>query len=320
MLVLLTGGKGFIGSRLLARLCEAGHQVRVVTRSAFKSELDNVEVVIADLTSDDVDYAALLSGCDVVFNCAGEIRDEKLMQALHVDATERMVSAANRLATSERPIHFVQLSSVGAYGPAKGAVRTVDELTPANPKGPYEETKTIADALVVKSRGNDYYSYAILRPSNVFGKTMPNNSLRQLGRFVSSGRFFYVGNSRTAAVATYVHVDDVVSALMLCGFDSRSRNEIFNISNDCAFADLINGMADAQHVKRPTLSIPETPFRWIVGAANRFFRLPVTQERIDALVAKTTYPYTKIQNTLGFKPEKEVPLVISELFEEPRVS
>ncbi|MDI2591267.1 NAD(P)-dependent oxidoreductase [Pseudomonas sp. 681] len=318
MRVLLTGAKGFIGSRLLTCLCEAGHHVRVVTRTVFKCDFESVEVVHADLTSADVDYDALLSGCDVVFNCAGEIRDEKLMRSLHVDATELMVLAANRLATRERPVHFVQLSSVGAYGPAQGAVRLVDELTIENPKGPYEETKTIADSLVVKNRGNEFYSYAILRPSNVFGKSMSNNSLRQLGRFVSKGKFFYVGNSKKTAIATYVHVDDVVAALMLCGFDVRSKCEVFNISNDCAFSDMINGIADAQGVARPKWSFPEAPLRLMISILNLFFRLPVTQERIDALVARTSYPSTKMQRVFGFKPEREVPIAVAELFEENR--
>lgn len=314
MLVLLTGAKGFIGSQLLLRLCASGHKVRVVTRTSFESNLSGVEVVHADLTSAGINYDSLVSGCDVVFNCAGEIRDEELMQSLHVDATERLVAAANRLACKERPVHFVQLSSVGAYGPARGAVRVVNEQTEENPQGTYEETKTIGDSLVVKNRDNAFFSYAILRPSNVFGQCMTNNSLRQLGRIVDKGLFFYIGTAKKDAVATYIHVDDVVTALMLCGFNPRAKGEVFNLSNDCALSDLINGMADAQHVARPKASLPEAPLRMMVRIANRFLRLPVTQARVDALVSRTTYPSTKMRETFGFVPEREVPVAIGELF------
>jgi len=314
LLILLTGAKGFIGSRLLSRLCESGHKVKLVTRTTCECEFSGVEIVHADLTNPDTDFDLLLSGCDVVFNCAGEIHDEKLMRSLHVDATERLVAAASRLASEERPIHFVQLSSVGAYGPARGVARVVNEQTSENPQGVYEETKTIGDSRVAKNRSNAFFSYTILRPSNVFGQSMTNNSLRQLGRIVKKGLFFYIGSAKKDSVATYIHVDDVVSALMLCGFDRKAKGEIFNLSNDCALSDLIDGMADAQQVSHPKWSLPEAPLRLIVSIANRFLYLPVTQARIDALVARTSYPSTKLRDTLGFIPEREVPIAIGELF------
>lgn len=319
-MILLTGAKGFIGSSLLLRLCEAGHKVRVVTRSSFECELDNVEIICADLTNPDTDFNALLCGCDVVFNCAGEIHKEESMRSLHVDATERLVAAANQVAQKEHPIHFVQLSSVGAYGPAREMTRIVNELTLENPQGVYEETKTAGDSRVTENRNNQFFSYTILRPSNVFGPSMTNKSLRQLGEVVRKGLFFYIGSAKKDSVATYIHVDDVVSALMLCGFDCKAKGEIFNLSNDCALSDLINGMADAQDVSRPHRSVPEAPLRLMASIANRFLRLPVTQARIDTLVAKTSYPSTKLQEILGFVPERNVPASIGELFPEKPVA
>lgn len=314
MLVLLTGAKGFIGTQLLARLCDSGHSVRVITRSTFETDFENVEVVHADLTRPDTNYDSLLAGCSVVLNCAGEIHNENLMRALHVEATGRLIQAANRVACEEQPIHFVQLSSVGAYGPAKGVSRVVTEQTAVNPQGTYEVTKTEGDALVLESRNNDYFSYSILRPSNVFGPSMTNNSLRQLGRIVGKGVFVYIGSAKKDAIATYIHVEDVVSALMLCGFDSRAKGQVFNLSNDCALSDLIDGMADALQVNRPKRSVPEAPLRFFIEIAKRFIRLQITQGRIDALVARTTYPSTKLHDVLGFTPRRQVPVAISELF------
>ncbi|VVP77613.1 Aurachin B dehydrogenase [Pseudomonas fluorescens] len=319
MRVLLTGAKGFIGSKLLLCLCAAGHEVRVVTRSSFEHDSSGVEVVHADLTSAETDFDSLVSGCHVIFNCAGEIRNETAMHDLHVQATERLVEAANRAASKDIPIHFVQLSSVGAYGPARGIVRVVNEATVENPQGTYEETKTLGDSLVMKNRSNLFYSYSVLRPSNVFGQSMTNNSLRQLGRIVNKGLFFYIGSAKKDAIATYIHVDDVVSALMLCGFDQRAKGGIFNLSNDCALADLIDGIADALSVRRPRSSVPEAPMRALVSIANRFLRLPVTQARIDALVSRTSYPSAKMQETFGFVPEKDVPGTIAELFVDKRM-
>lgn len=119
------------------------------------------------------------------------------MHALHVEATERLIIAAKRSARqSGMPVHWVQLSSVGAYGPVlekANSERIVTEETASAPVGVYECTKTLADELVMSSVENGVFSYSILRPSNVYGSGMPNGSLRQWARLIKAHCFFYVG-------------------------------------------------------------------------------------------------------------------------------
>jgi nucleoside-diphosphate-sugar epimerase len=44
--------------------------------------------------------------------------------------------------------------------------------------------------------------------------------------------FFHVGSRE--AVATYIHVDDVVDVIQQAVFKERTENEIYNVSNDCS--------------------------------------------------------------------------------------
>lgn len=233
MNILVTGGAGFIGSKVVSELLKRGMNVRISSRKM--QSIVGVDCVKVDLLNSEVDLDFLVSDCTVILNCLGELQDESKMHALHVEATERLIIAAKRSARqSGMPVHWVQLSSVGAYGPVlekANSERIVTEETASAPVGVYECTKTIADELVMSSVENGVFSYSILRPSNVYGSGMPNGSLRQWARLIKAHCFFYVGPP--GSVSTYVHVDDVVEALLLCAFEERAKNQIFNISNDC---------------------------------------------------------------------------------------
>ncbi|MDF5947112.1 NAD(P)-dependent oxidoreductase [Pseudomonas aeruginosa] len=201
----------------------------------------------------------------------------------------------------------------GAYGPVlekANSERIVTEETASAPVGVYECTKTIADELVMSSVENGVFSYSILRPSNVYGSGMPNGSLRQWARLIKAHCFFYVGPP--GSVSTYVHVDDVVEALLLCAFEERAKNQIFNISNDCTQESLVEAMAGLQeslHLFALPRSVGEND-RLRFSGIKMF---PLTSSRIDSLVARTHYSCNKLNHILGYVPSRDITKEISEV-------
>lgn len=312
MKVLVTGGSGFIGRRLVDALCKGGSEVRVVSRRADCLLPDGVQVVTCDLASEEGRLDRAIEGCEAVFHCAGEIRDASAMERLHVGGTQRLLEAAQKEAEQKgKALHWVQLSSVGAYGHPPQDVnrdRVVTEETPPQPMGVYEVTKTRSDELVAQAGKSGWLTCSIVRPSNVFGGDMPDPSLRKLGTMVRKGLFFYIG--RPGAVATWVHVDDVVEVLRLCGTDPRALGKTFNVSNDCLLEEMVEGIASALKVRRPWLRLPEPFVRTAVRAAGLVAKVPLTQEGINGMVRRTRYPYRKLEQELGFAPRISVPETI----------
>jgi nucleoside-diphosphate-sugar epimerase len=311
MKVLVLGANGFIGARLVGRLIEAGHEVRVLTRSQGKTKNLKSKIFIGDLRDPQLDADGLLDGCEVVFNCAGEIHDVSLMHELHVESTQRLLKAISTKSNKENKVHWVQLSSVGAYGSVPDVERIVTEETKVNPKGEYEVTKTVADENIISMSNEGGFTFSILRPSNVFGPGMPNNSIRQLIGIVRRRLFFYIGFNEP--IVTYVHVDDVVDAMVLCGFDERAKGEIFNISNDCSLRELIEGIARSIAVPAPSLKVPKALIRFAVAVLSVFTKGLITQERVNALTSRTRYPATKLKKKLDFEPGKYVPDYIAKI-------
>lgn len=315
MKVCVTGGRGFIGRRLIEALVQEGHAVVSISRHEITNHAKEVVFHQGDLLNEDCPLDAFVSGCDVLVNCAGELENTAVMKKLHVEGTRRLLQAAGR--ESERAgkkIHWVQLSSVGVYGPpvVKNRSRVVTEESVPAPVGEYEITKYLSDELVLEAARSGLITCSILRPSNVIGPDMPNKSFAGLVSFVRKKLFFYVG--RPGAIATYIHVDDVVAALIQCAMHTKARDgDVFNLSNDCDWEDVINAIADACGIGRPALRLPEGLVRFLVRLLSPVLKIPLTQTRIDAFVARTAYPTSKITNLLDFRPNYHVPKTIRQL-------
>ncbi len=129
--VLVTGGTGFLGEHLVRELVESGkYKVRVLARShAPMLAAMDVEVIRGDVTCDDEELAAALSGCEAVFHLAGFVSrdpdDSQLMMRLHVDGSRRLMYAAKTAGVKR----VVLASTSGTIAVAKDD-RPRDETAP----------------------------------------------------------------------------------------------------------------------------------------------------------------------------------------------
>jgi nucleoside-diphosphate-sugar epimerase len=305
MLVGITGGTGFIGSAVVQRHLLRGDAVRCLSRRRPPIRDGRMEFVRGDLMTPDARLTRFADGVDVLYHCAGEVRDDRRMRAVNLQGTGALVAAA-----AGRIGRWVQLSSAGVYGRYRDGV--VSEKTPVTPQGEYETSKAQADQLVIEAAAQRRIdSVAVLRPTIVFGAGMPNRSIAQMIAVIQRGLFFFIG--RRGASANYVHVSNVVDALVLCGTSPCASGRIYNLSDWTTVEDFARVIADALGRPRPRLRLPERPVRLMVDACGRIASLPLTQARIDALVSRARYASERIQQELGYVPRVSIAAGLAEL-------
>ena len=285
MNVAITGGTGFVGSILTDRLLAEGHEIRVLTRNE-EYKKNGVTTFVGDLLDDSVDLDKFVEDADVLYNCCGELTDESKMKPLHVDGTKKLLHAS--AGTIDR---WVQLSSVGVYGRNRSG--SVSETSPEFPVGEYERTKAESDHLVESSE----IPCVLLRPSIVFGEGMPNQSLHQFVQAIQNGRFFYIG--KEGSTLNYVHVDDVIKAMIMCGLDDRAIGNTFNLSDSIQIEQLVQAVCTGRTDKK-VRRLPELPIRILAALIGWIGVIPLTKSRIDALTGRCVYDSSKIQEQLGF--------------------
>ena len=244
-----------------------------------------------DLSDPNVDLGAFLKNVDVLYHCAGEVKDQSKMEALHIKGTERLVVAA-----SGNIGRWVQLSSVGAFGARKKGI--VTEETPEMPIGVYETTKTISDEIVKKATTAGAFESVILRPSNVYGNDMTNQSLFQLASMINRGLYFYIGNK--SAMANYIHVKDVARALIKCGEMPAANGKTYVLSDHCPLHEMVEAMASGLGVQSPKMRLPEFPLRLLTYVLAWLPHFPLSTSRINVLTNKIVYCENLIKNDLMY--------------------
>jgi len=125
--VLVVGGTGRTGGRVLEQLLDRGVNVRAIVRSAQRlpngvaedSRLTVIEADLLSLTHEDLEE--YVRGCDAVISCLGHVINLKGIfgppRDLVVQATTRLCGAI-RAAQPSVPVRFVLMSSVSVNHPS----------------------------------------------------------------------------------------------------------------------------------------------------------------------------------------------------------
>lgn len=289
--IAITGGTGFVGRHLVARHVALGDEVRYLTRSASKPTLPGATPYHGDLRSG-AGLRAFANGVDVLYHCAAELHDPSIMDEINVRGTERLLAVAQ----AEVGL-WAQLSSTGVYGPVRSGV--VDEERVLAPVNAYEHSKAAADKLVQAAATNGLQC-VILRPSNIYGPDMPNQSLFQLIRMIDLGFFCHIGSKD--AVANYIHISNIIDALVLCSEQTLPETgRAYIVSDSCPMEQFVALIARALGRKAPRCRLPEWPVRMLARVGQYVSGFPLRESRIDALTNAVRYSSARIEFELGYR-------------------
>jgi nucleoside-diphosphate-sugar epimerase len=281
--VAITGGTGFIGSRLVRRHLNKGDAVRILTRRGSRQceILAGTQLFYGDIVNDTDVLRRFARGADILYHCAAEIYDSTNMNAVTLTGTKNLFMAANGNIG-----HWVQLSSVAIYGVQPAYATTLSKLN--------------AENILTSSIRKSEFTYSILRPCKVYGKEMRSSSLRNLVSLIERGLFFFIGQA--GAQANYVHVENVVEALYLCGTMQNAHGRAFNLSEGVSLERFVGEIAKARGVKMPSLRIPRRPVDLLVNVcAHLIPQFQNTSATLAGLLSRTQYNSDAIQQSLDYE-------------------
>ena len=211
--VLVTGGAGFIGRRVVRALLAEGHEVTVADLRAFPDP--EVRSVVGDLCDPDGPARAVRPGTDAIIHLAAftyvvaSVADPVSTYRLNTDATARLLEVAREHEVGT----FLFASTNAVTGNVGGA--TITEQTVLRPLTPYGATKSAAEMLL-SSYANCYgMACASLRFSNVYGPGMTEKDsfVPRLMRAARDGEGVQVRGDGSM-IRDLVHVDDAVQGVM----------------------------------------------------------------------------------------------------------
>jgi nucleoside-diphosphate-sugar epimerase len=282
--ILITGGAGYVGSKLVPRMIELGHEVTVLDLMIYgENVLDNhknLKKIKGDIRNDDL-LKKIIPGHEAVIHLACISNDPSfelnpsLGKSINYDAFEPLV----RISRDHRVSRFIYASSSSVYGIKKD--KNVTEDMKLDPLTDYSKFKGECEKILKNYKSEDFIITTI-RPSTVCGYAR-RQRLDLVVNILANNAFH---NREITVFGGYqlrpnIHIDDMVdSYLTILNAPPKIINgEIFNVGFK---NQSVNELAlDVRQVMGKDIKITNT-----VSNDNRSYH--VSSEKIKSILGFVT--------------------------------
>jgi UDP-glucose 4-epimerase len=227
--VLVTGGGGFIGRKVVKELLRRNYEVRI-----FDLSERNMAGVDCDYTGtilDPYELSRAIRGCDYVIHLAAVLgvqrTDSNILECLliNIQGTVNVLEAC----VKERVKKIVFSSSSEVYGEQE--IQPISENAPLNPKSSYAVSKIVGEQYLKAYSQRYGIAYNITRFFNVYGEDQRDDFvITRFAKNVANNLPPCVYGEGTQA-RSFCYVDDAARGMVDALFSSV-EGETFNIGND----------------------------------------------------------------------------------------
>jgi len=307
MKTLVTGASGFVGSAIVRRLLDAGHNVRALLRP--NSPQDNIKGLDVEITVGDLTDMATLkqaaTGCSALFHAAADYRlwvpHPQSMYAANVDGTRNIMRAALDAGVQR----VVYTSSVATLGTNQDGT-PADEETPSSLDsmiGHYKRSKFMAEALVHELIEKEALPAVIVNPSTPVGpRDIKPTPTGKMILDAARGRMpAYVDTGLNIA-----HVDDVAAGHLLALEKGIIGERYILGGENMSLKDILSQVATIAGRKPPRIRLPHNavlPMAWVVQGIARLSGTAqpiMTVDGVRMAKKRMFYSSAKAEQKLGY--------------------
>lgn len=308
MRVLVTGGTGFIGSRLAVNWLDRGHSVTILGQENNPAEVRNRQWVeskggralLFSVTDRNKVFEAA-QGADAVYHLAAAQHEANISNQtfwdVNVEGTRNVLEASSQA----RVGRFVHGSTIGVYGAALEG--RLDEQSRVNPDNIYGVTKLEAEKVVLAAQ--ERLPVVMIRISETYGPG--DHRLLKLFRAIQKNVFFVIGNGRN--VHHLIYIGDLVEGLYLAATVDEARGKVIVLSgrealSTAAMAEIIS---EELGKKGARVRLPLAPFLAVAAVAEAVCRPlgvqpPLHRRRMDFFKKSFLFSQERAREILGFEP------------------
>lgn len=273
MHVLVTGGAGFIGRALCARLHALGHRVTALddlSQGRADRMASGVRFIRGDVR-DALVVADALEGVDAVVHLAAVLGPARVAAAPVETWSANVMGSATLLeACAARGLRVLLASTSEVYGHGAGEAPLAEDrevtLDPRGRREVYAISKLAAEAYALALHRSRLVPVTVVRPFNVVGRGQSARYGMVLARFIEAARsgtplpVYGDGSQRRC----FLHVDDAVDALVALLPCVESEGLVVNLGNDSPTSILALAHA-VQRVAQVDVGVQHIPFERVHG-------------------------------------------------------
>lgn len=285
-MILVTGGAGVVGSRLVKKLSESGHKVRVLTLPNDPA-LENLRGIDCEIFEGDVTARQTLKGAcnsvDTVFHLAAVIITmfRENYTSINLNGTINMIDCA----IADGVEHFVLVSSAAASDPGSSA---------------YAQSKKAAEDSLL---GQQKMYTTIVRPTLVYERGGGQEFMLFWNALKKYPVVPFIGKGE--AMKNPVYVDDLIAGLAAIAGNERTFGKIYNLTGDqpLTMLQLTRLLLRHQGKKKPIICLPLFLCRFMSSLLGLIMKNPpLTSYGISRIEADAAPDNSAARTDLGYSP------------------
>ncbi|HYO15904.1 MAG TPA: NAD-dependent epimerase/dehydratase family protein [Thermoanaerobaculia bacterium] len=307
MKILVTGGTGFLGRRIVSELAPR-HELRLLVRRG--SSRDRFPAGVEFAEGDVTDRASLgraLTGCDAVVHAAALVKilaPREQFDRINVEGLHNVLAAAESAGTVERILY---VSSFMALGPTDGG--TLDESAEPRDRvwiNDYERTKTLSDRAAREAIAQGA-PLSVIYPGVIYGPgemTEGNIVLRHVLDLVHGRLPALLGKPERRW--NYVFVDDVARGAALALENAPPGGRYVLGGENVTQGDFYALVGRLTGAKIPSLRLPDGVAKaagalqkWWAGLRGTTPQL--TPDLVDVYKHDWAYSSARAERELGYR-------------------
>lgn len=236
MKAVVTGGAGFIGSHLVRRLLDEGHEVTVIDNLSTGdiTNIEDLDCRFIEAYIESVDFELLKIEHDVLFHLAAPVSVEESLSdpGKYYSEIALGTNAVVEWSISQGCKNIVIASTAAVYGDSQDIPFTEDGLL--KPMSPYAKAKLMSEHVLEDHLQLTNINGVALRFFNVYGEGQRNE-----GGYLSAVPIFLQQYESFRPITVtgdgqqtrdWVYVGDVVEACILA-LQSRKRFAVYNVAS-----------------------------------------------------------------------------------------
>jgi nucleoside-diphosphate-sugar epimerase len=308
MHILVTGGTGFIGSRLALRCLERGNSVLILGQANTSAEEENRKLlesngatVTLGSVTDRERVLDVLHGIDIVYHLAAaqheaNVPDQRFWD-VNVTGTRNLLEASVKAHVKR----FIYGSTIGVYGSAGHG--PIGDESPLQPENVYGVTKLAAENLVLAFQQK--IPVVIVRISETYGPG--DHRLLKLYKAIKKNVFFMIGSGKN--LHHLIYIDDLIEGLFLATTAEEAVGKILVLAGNWPITtnEMVTTIADHLGTPIRRFRAPLFPFLMLAAILEAVLRPlgiqpPLHRRRMDFFKKSFTFSLDQPSKILGFTP------------------
>lgn len=310
--IFVTGAAGCVGSNLVKRLAEQGHEMNIlIMPKTWHPFLDGLKLNIfyGDIRRKS-DVMEAMKGCDYVYQVAGvvsyNIIDHTNMYSTHVHGVMNVLECAKELGVKK----VVVTASTAGIGIPK------DKNNPLNEKSPFDLRKykkvmyMYSKHLCIKECekfAKDGLNVSIVSPTTIYGQGDISMHIGKVVKKIKEDKMNFAPPGGNAVIS----VDDAIDAHLLVMEKGKSGENYVFAEEFIPYIDMFNRIAKlvgSKPIKKKLPKVMLNPLRFVLGLMEHtmlmFGKKPILSPHSVNFSFKFRYfDSSKARKELGWKPK-----------------